>query len=108
MAAYTFNGVRKAVKTWKDATAEVLSQVYEIDPATVRLMAASSDYPGNYLRLGGTEGSGWYEIGNGCFTYLATSTSAKMGLLEAVFERTGISGGDLAFEIRPEEEDDEG
>lgn len=107
VAAYSFNGVRKTVKTWKDATVEVLSQVYEIDPATVRLMAASSDYPGNYLRLGGKEGSGWYEIGSGCFTYLATSTSAKMGLLEAVFERTGISGGDLAFEIRLEEEGDE-
>ncbi len=105
VAAYTFAGVRKTVKTWKDAVAEVLSQVYEIDPATVRLIAASSEYPGNYLRLGGKEGNGWYEIGNGCFTYLATSTSAKMGLLDAVFERTGISGGDLAFEIRLEEED---
>ena len=104
VAAYSFHGTRKAVTTWKDATVEVLSQVYELDPATVRLLAVSNDYPGNYFRLGGKEGGGWYEIGSGCFVYLATSTSAKMGLLEAVFERTGLSGDDLSFEIRLDEE----
>lgn len=107
VAAYALMGTRKAVKTWKDAVVEVLSQVYELDPSTMRLLAATSDYPGNYLRLGGVEGNGWHEIGKGCFAYMATSTSAKMGLLEVVFERAGLSGDDLAFEIRLDDDGDE-
>ena len=46
------------------------------------------------------------QIGQDLYVYLATSTASKMRVLEAVFERIGLKGDDLYFEIRPESEDE--
>ncbi len=107
VAAYTFMGAKKYVKTWKDAAAEILRQVYELDPATIRSLAVSEEYPGAYYRLGGKEGHGWFEIGQDCYAFLATSTACKIGVLETTFDKVGLSGDDLTFEIRPDGDDDE-
>lgn len=107
IAAYTFMGSKSHVKTWKDAVEEILRQLYELDPATIRSMAASDDFPGNYIRNGKVSERGWFEIGNECYAYLATSTSSKMNLLMAVFERIGLSGEDLVFEIRSDDAEEE-
>lgn len=108
IASYTFMGTKRHVKTWKDATQEVLRQICETDPARMHRVAARSEFPGTFISE--TEGrrAGWADLGQGVSVYLATSTSTKMRILEAVFEEFGIDKEELSFEIRQGEDGDEG
>ena len=98
--SFTFMGERKAASTWKAAVEEILRELYDLDPASIRSLALEKAFPGSYFRVGGDEGDGWFRIGTDCFTYLSTSTAGKISILAEVFRRLGLDCDDLAFEVR--------
>lgn len=104
--AFTFLGSRFPVKTWREAAENVIRQIYELDPATLMSIAALPSFPGdsaNYLSRK-NKGKGWAEINEELYVNLATSTSVKITLLEAIFKRVGISTDELCFELMGVEE----
>lgn len=106
ISSYTFMDSKHYVTTWKDAAEGVLRQICELDPAGMHHVAALNEFPGSFISAMGEPKAGWTNIGQDLYVYLATSTASKMRVLEAVFERIGLKGDDLYFEIRPESEDD--
>lgn len=101
-SAYTLLGSKHSVKTWKDAAAEVLSEIYDLDPAAMESLIGKEAFPSAYFGHGKGDEHGWREVGPDFYAYLSTSTSTKMALLDAVFETVGLASGDLIFTIRPE------
>ena len=106
ISSYTFMDSKHYVTTWKDAAEGVLRQICELDPAGMHHVAALSEFPGTFISAMGEPKAGWTNIGQDLYVYLATSTASKMRVLEAVFERIGLKGDDLYFEIRPDSEDE--
>ena len=106
ISSYTFMDSKHYVTTWKDAAEGVLRQICELDPAGMHHVAALNEFPGSFISAMGEPKAGWTNIGQDLYVYLATSTASKMRVLEAVFERIGLKGDDLYFEIRPESEDE--
>lgn len=106
IASYTFMDAKQYVTTWKDAVEGVLRQACELDPAGMHHIAAQEDFPGTFISAMGESKAGWTNIGQDLYVYLATSTASKMRVLEAVFEKIGLNGDDLYFEIRPETNQD--
>lgn len=98
--SFTFMGERKAASTWKAAVEEILRELYDLDPASIRSLALEKAFPGSYFRVGGDEGDGWFRIGTDCFAYLSTSTASKISILAEVFKRLGLDCDDLAFEVK--------
>lgn len=107
IASYTFMDSRHYVTTWKDAAEGVLRQICELDPAGMHHIARLDEFPGTFISEMGEPKAGWTNIGQDLYVYLATSTASKMRVLEAVFERIGLNGDDLYFEIRPESENEQ-
>lgn len=98
--SFAFMGERKAVNTWKTAMEEILRELYDLDPASIRSLALEKSFPGSYFRVGGSEGDGWSKIGANCFAYLTTSTACKINILTEVFRRLGLGCDDLVFEVK--------
>lgn len=105
--SFTFMGERKAASTWKAAVEEILRELYDLDPASVRSLALEKSFPGSYFKVGGGEGDGWFKIGTDCFAYLSTSTASKISILTEVLRRLGLDCDDLAFEVKTGEPDSE-
>ena len=106
IASYTFMDAKQYVSTWKDAAEGVLSQVCELDPAGMHHIAAQEEFPGTFISEMSEPMAGWTNIGQDLYVNLATPTASKIRVLEAVFEKIGLSREDLNFEIRPEADDE--
>lgn len=76
-----------------------------MNPAGMHRIAAQEGFPGNFITAMETPREGWANISQHLYAYLATSTASKMRVLEAVFEKTGITKDELCFEIRPKEDE---
>ena len=76
-----------------------------MDPAAMYRIAAQDEFPGTFISVMNEAKHGWVNIGQDIYAFLATSTASKMRLLESVFEKIGLNGEDLSFEIRPEAEE---
>lgn len=98
--SFSFMGERKATNTWKAAAEEILRELYDLNPASIRSLALERAFPGTYFRVGGSEGDGWSEIGADCFAYLSTSTASKISILVEVFKRLRLDCDDLIFEVK--------
>lgn len=105
IASYTFFDEKQFVTTWKDAVEAILRQICEMDPAAMYRIAAQDEFPGTFISVMNEAKHGWVNIGQDIYAFLATSTASKMRLLESVFEKIGLNGEDLSFEIRPEAEE---
>lgn len=104
VASFTFMGEKHQVNSWKEAAEELLVQINELEPATLYALAKKDSFPSSYLGIFNYDEPGWTKIGTNLYAYLATSTETKMRLLESVFASVGISGDDLSFEIRIDDE----
>ena len=103
ISSYTFREGKRNVTTWKDATAGVLRQIFESNAAEMYRIAAQDDFPASFITTMDSPQEGWVNIGRNLYAFLSTPTASKIRVLEAVFEKIGISGEDLHFEIRLDE-----
>lgn len=103
ISSYTFREGKHNVTTWKDATAGVLRQIFESNTAEMYRIASQDDFPASFITTMDAPQEGWVNIGRNLYAFLSTPTASKIRVLEAVFEKIGISGEDLHFEIRPDE-----
>ncbi len=59
--------------------------------------------PASFITTMDSPQEGWVNIGRNLYVFLSIPTASKIQVLEAVFEKIGISGEDLHFEIRLDE-----
>ncbi len=97
IAAFNFMGARYVTTQWNGMAAKVLQLVYELEPAKIHSLVDGSNYPGTAFCS--TESAGHSKIANGVYARTASSTAAKIDLLECVFDICEIDASELSFEM---------
>lgn len=104
LQAFTFNGNRYAVNTWKDMLLQVCSLAMLEHRATFDWMCANEK---NHLSNKPEDWNTEFTDGESLYVWSANSTSVKIDILRGIFTDCNIPGSELIFEFRPENNDDE-
>lgn len=113
LAAYScFGEERISVKNWADMYTSVVRRLLLDDYSPLQSLAASKQMAeirysadGNLYSPNGRD-SAWFELGQGLYLYKANSTSAKLNVLERIFEAYGKDKEELVFYLKNEKTDD--
>lgn len=97
IAAFNFMGVRYTVTQWNKMLVKVLQLLYELEPAKLHLLVEETSYPASAFRE--SESPDYSKIADCIYVRTASSTAAKIDLLQSVFSVCGIDQSDLVFEI---------
>ena len=103
LVSYSYGNVKEhETNAWVEMFKEVIKQIYEEDPSQIRILAADENYEN--ITISDTEKEGdWYKLGDNVYLYTHNSTSAKMRILNKLFDEYGKDKSELIFNLKPEE-----
>ena len=97
IAAFTFMDARYTVTQWNKMLVKVLQLVYELQPAKIHSLVDGASYPATAFRR--EEAPDFSKIAERVYARTASSTAAKIDLLQSVFDLCGMDQSELVFEM---------
>lgn len=85
---------------WAEMFINVLIQIYSDNSAGIRKLANDDSYV-HIVYDNAEKNSDWAKIATDLYVYKANSTSAKLSILNRVFEESGKNKSDLIFKLQP-------
>ncbi len=103
LISYTYGKIKEhETSSWVEMFKDVIKQIYDEDPSQIRILAADGNYENIALSTAEKEGD-WFKIDSDVYLYTHNSTSAKMRILNRVFEAYGKDKSELVFNLKVEE-----
>ncbi len=95
LVAFTYNGNRYEVTSWKDALVQVCHLLYLEDRASIIQLCQQQ----SWLHC---EPADWKTpFADGCYVYTANDTKTKCNIMRYVFEKCGIDPESLILHLKP-------
>ena len=97
ITGFNFMGVRYTSSQWNEMEVKVLQLLCELEPAKMHSLVEDSDYPAS--NFCSCETNRYSKVIDGVYALTSSSTSAKIDLLNSVFEYCGVDAEELSFEM---------
>ena len=103
LVSYSFGDIREhETNAWVEMFLEVINQLYLQNPGVIRILATDTSYE-QIIYTTDDKNADWAKIDENIYVYKANSTSAKMRILNRLFDEYGKDKSELIFNLKPEE-----
>lgn len=103
LVSYSFGDIREhETNAWVEMFLEVINQLYLQNPGVIRILATDTSYE-QIIYTTDDKNADWAKIDENIYVYKANSTSAKMCILNRLFDEYGKDKSELIFNLKPEE-----
>ena len=103
LVSYSFGNIREhETNAWVEMFLEVINQLYLQNPGVIRILATDTSYE-QIIYTTDDKNADWAKIDENIYVYKANSTSAKMRILNRLFDEYGKDKSELIFNLKPEE-----
>lgn len=101
LVSYVFgNSEEHKCNLWVEMFTNITVQLYSENPNAIRKLANDSTY--NQIKYSKEDlNSDWFKIDANLYLYKSNSTSAKLSILNKIFEEAGEEKDELVFKLQP-------
>lgn len=102
LVSYSFGDIREhETNAWVEMFLEVINQLYLQNPGVIRILATDTSYE-QIIYTTDDKNADWAKIDENIYVYKANSTSAKIRILNRLFDEYGKDKSELIFNLKPE------